>query len=406
MTRSTTSAKRRSGAIAPLTALLLIPLVGMMGYAIDVGYMTAVKQELQNAADAAALAGAQQLQQLYVQYYAPGQTNQLLLYTKATTNVQTCDCPTFAAEQFAAYNKAGGVSVTVPDSDVTFSYWDGTNPSLSASYPTFFPNTVTVVTRRDNTANGPLGLFFGTLLGMGSIELTATASATIYAGDVSSLQVIPGVDAHILPVALDVNVWKQFYQTGLSPDGLLHLGTNGLPQLQVYPNPGNAPGNFGLLDVGIPSNSTPAFRNWIDDGSTPNDIQYLLNNSLLPVAPNNPKYWKGGPGLKSTLQSNFYAQMGKPNLIPLFVPVNDGTNGQPYQAASGQGSGAYYSIIGFVGITISQADGSGNNMNISIQPMANVDPTAILTNIQPARPTQTTYFGTIQTTFVSAKLTQ
>jgi hypothetical protein len=88
------------------------------------------------------------------------------------------------------------------------------------------------------------------------------------------------------------------------------------------------------------------------------------------------------------------------------VPVNDGTNGQPYQAASGQGSGAYYSIVGFVGITISQADSSGSNMNISIQPMANVDPTAILTNIQPARPTQSSYFGTTQTTFVSAKLTQ
>src|SRR5262249_20885523 len=247
MTRFTTNAKRRSGAIAPLAALLLIPLVGMMGYAIDVGYVTGVKQELQNAADAAALAGAQQLQQLYVQYYTPGQTNQLALYTKATTNVQTSDCPTYAAEQFASYNMAGGVSVTVPDSDVTFSYWDGTNPSVAATFPTYFPNTVTVVTRPDNLANGPLGLVFCALLGVGSIELTATASATIYAGDVSSLQVIPGVDAHVLPVALDVNVWKQFYQTGLSPDGLLHLGTNGLPQLQVYPNPGNAPGNFGLL---------------------------------------------------------------------------------------------------------------------------------------------------------------
>src|SRR5262249_6019037 len=160
---------------------------------------------------AAALAGAQQLQQLYVQYYTPGQTNQLLLYTKATTNVQTSDCPTYAAEQFASYNMAGGVSVTGPASHASFSSWAGTKPAAAATFPTYFPNTVTVVTRRDNVANGPLGLFFGALLGVGSIELTATASATIYAGDVSSLQVIPGVDAHVLPVALDVNVWKQFY---------------------------------------------------------------------------------------------------------------------------------------------------------------------------------------------------
>jgi Flp pilus assembly protein TadG len=386
----------------------MIPMVGMLAFAIDVGYIVAVKSELQNAADAAALAGAQQLQQLYVQYYAPGQTsdNQFQIYTTATTNTQTSGCPTYAAEQFASYNQAGGVSVTVPDSDVTFSYWDGTNASMPASYPTYFPNTVTVVTRRDSSANGPLGLFFGRILGIGSIELTATASATIYAGDVSSLQVIPGVDAHILPVALDVNVWKQFYQTGLSPDGTIHLGANGLPQLQVYPTPGNAPGNFGLLDLGPPANNTPAFRNWINDGTTPNDIQYLLYNVLVPVAPNNPKSWKGGPGLTSTLVSNFQDQMGKPNLIPLFLPVVDGTNGQPYQAASGSGSNTYYNIVGFVGITVSQADSSGTSMDISIQPMANVDPTAILTNIQPARPSQTSYFGTIQTTFVSAKLTQ
>jgi hypothetical protein len=76
---------------------------------------------------------------------------------------------------------------------------------VPASYPAAFPNTVTVVTRRDKVANGPLGLFFGQIFGFSATQLTATASATIYAGDVSSLQSISGVNAHILPVALDVN---------------------------------------------------------------------------------------------------------------------------------------------------------------------------------------------------------
>jgi hypothetical protein len=44
-------------------------------------------------------------------------------------------------------------------------------------------------------------------------------------------------------------------------------------------------------------------------------------------------------------------------------------------------------------------------MNISIQPAAIVDPTAVILNPSPARPSQLTQFGASQTTFVSAKLT-
>jgi Flp pilus assembly protein TadG len=49
----------RRGSIVVLAALLMIMLVGMLAFAIDIGYMSTVKAELQNAADAAALAGAQ-----------------------------------------------------------------------------------------------------------------------------------------------------------------------------------------------------------------------------------------------------------------------------------------------------------------------------------------------------------
>jgi len=95
--------------------------------------------------------------------------------------------------------------------------------------------------------------------------------------------------------------------------------------------------------------------------------------------------------------------MGVPNLIPLFAPVTPIPN---YVAASSQGQNATYSIIGFAGVTITQADGSGDNMNISIQSRAIVDPTAVIMNPSPARATQQTVFGTSQTTFISAKLTQ
>jgi Flp pilus assembly protein TadG len=391
-----------------MTALMLTALVGMMAFTIDVGWIVNVKGELQNAADAASLAGSARLQSLYVQYYSPGQLNQLGIYNTATTDTTKASSPIPTAQKFAAANQAGGVSITLPKSDVTFSYYDGTT-FTSPLYPTAFPNTVNVTTRRDGTANTSLGLFFAQVFNISTIDLTASASATIYAGDASSLQVIPGVNAHILPVALDMNVWKTFYTTGQSTDGLIHTGTNGLPQLQVYPFSTNTPGSFGLLDTGTPSNDTPAFQSWIDNGSTPNDINYLLNNNLLPVSPSAYKDWKVGPGLKSTLLTNFQGEIGKPNLIPLFEPDSQVTGSATYVAAASNGQGAYYHIVGFVGVTISQATGSGNsNMTISIQPQANVDPTAVLSNISPARPSQTLYFGSgsTATTFVSAKLTQ
>src|SRR5205807_6684521 len=132
--------------------------------------------------------------------------------------------------------KAGNVSISVRDADVSFSYLNGNgqfqNNYWAQGLTGGFPNSITVVTRRDNVQNTPVSLFFGPIFGFKTKELTATATATIYSGDVTSLKAIPGVDAHILPVALDVNIWNYFYQTrGLSPDGTIHLASNGQPEL-------------------------------------------------------------------------------------------------------------------------------------------------------------------------------
>jgi Flp pilus assembly protein TadG len=389
--------------MVPLFALLLIPILAMLAFSIDAGYMVLVRTDLQNAADSAALAGAEKMQGPWVQYYTPGQLNQASILTSTTTN--TPGSPMATAERFASYNRAGNVNLTLLDNDVHFGFTDASG-NYSTTY-SGFPNTIEVTVRRDEVANGPLALFFARVLGMSTVDLQAKARATIYSGSVSSLQVIPGVDAHILPVALDYKVWDQFYATGQSPDGTIHSNaTNGNPELHVYPSPGNAPGNFGLLDVGPPANNVPAFRNWIDYGETPNDISYLLNNNLLPVSMQSPKSWKGGPGLKSTLQTDFNSQMWLPNLIPLFKAVSY----SPYQAASGNGSNTYYAIVGFVGVDISNATGRGSNMDISIQPMAVIDPTAVILNMLPAGTqgspmTPSSSSTTTITTFGSAKLT-
>lgn len=53
----------RRGVIMPLLALLLVVLLGMVAFAIDVGRITVVRSEIQNAVDSAALAASLRLQQ-------------------------------------------------------------------------------------------------------------------------------------------------------------------------------------------------------------------------------------------------------------------------------------------------------------------------------------------------------
>jgi Flp pilus assembly protein TadG len=401
---------RRRGALVPLFALLLIPLLAMLAFSVDTGYLVLVRTDLQNTADAAALAGAEKLQDTYVQYYAPGQQAQGTILARTLSNSGP-NSPMGTAEKFAALNKAGNVNITLLDQDVTFGFTDAQG-NYTSPYLAGFPNTIQVVVRRDDVANGPLNLFFANVLGISSVNVTATARATIYSGAVTSLKSLPGVGPHVLPVALDYKIWDTFYKTGQSGDGATHLNaTNDLPQLRVYPYPGNAPGSFGLVDTGPPANNVPAFRNWIDDGQTPNDITYLLNNNMLPVSMDAPKQWKVGPGLKDTLRADFVSQMWQPNLIPLFQAAHypDQAN-STYSAASGTGQSALYSIVGFVGVTVSDVSGTGTSLDIELQPMAVVDPNAVIQSLLPAGSqafalTPSVSTNTTITTFGSAKLT-
>jgi Flp pilus assembly protein TadG len=383
---------RRSGAIALMCAVLLIPLLAMMAFAIDTGYMCLTRTELQNAADAAALAGATAMQPYFVQYNLPGQTNPSLIVSNAKTAAKA------AAKAYASNNTAGNVAITLLDSDINFGYLDG--QSAYTTPAAGFPNTVSVTARRDSTANTQLTLFFGGLIGTSKVSLQADARGTIYTGDVSGVQKAGQLNSRMLPVALDVNIWQTFYQTGQSPDGLWHAGPNGAWQIQIYPVPKSASGNFSLLAIGPPVNDSPSFRQWIDNGMTPSDIQYQIDHGMVPVSPSAPKSWNGGPGMTDTLVANFADALNKPNMIPLFRPVST----SPYQAASATGNGATFAVVGFASVIVSQCDGNGSKLVLSIQPAAVSDATATSANIQPAGSQTSTYFSTPLTTFFAPKL--
>ena len=96
----------RAAAIAPLTAVLLIPLLAMVAFAVDIGWISLTQSDLQNAADAAALAAAGQMTNGFVSYNLPGQTaaNQ-----NSILNTSEASARTFA-KHYAGYNAAGGAA--------------------------------------------------------------------------------------------------------------------------------------------------------------------------------------------------------------------------------------------------------------------------------------------------------
>ncbi len=139
--------------------------VGIAALSVDTGLMFSSKQELQNAADAAALAAASQL--------------------GASSD------PTSAAAQeaalYASQNAVAGQGVSVDvEADLVFGH-----AVLNGEKFDFLPNelpldAVRVTLRRDQTAaDGPVSLLFGKMLGVGSADLVASATAMLVPRDIA-----------------------------------------------------------------------------------------------------------------------------------------------------------------------------------------------------------------------------
>ena len=138
--------------------------VGMAALAVDTGLMYSSKAELQNAADAAALAAASQL--------------------GTTTDAQAMAGAEAAA--FSSLNKVAGNYSDLMQSDVVFGHavLNGTKFDFN---PGDLPyDAVRVTLRRDQTAaDGPVSMLFGKALGVEGANLQASATAMLTPRDIS-----------------------------------------------------------------------------------------------------------------------------------------------------------------------------------------------------------------------------
>ncbi len=197
MTVRRTRTHRRSGGLIPLAAALSVVILGMVAFAVDTSWIVLTRSELQNAADSAALAGAGQLMNGYVQYNLPNQTllQQTVILNSAISSAKA------AAKQYAGLNKAGGVSpLTLLDADIQVGFLDGSGNFTASTSTGPYPNTVKVLLRRDAQANGQLQLFFGPVLGLSRVNVLAPSAATCYAAKIDSFSTAAGLNVGMLPV--------------------------------------------------------------------------------------------------------------------------------------------------------------------------------------------------------------
>ena len=155
------------GAVAILVAVLLAVFMGVAALAIDIGYMMTARNELQNAADAGALAAARKLGTLY----------EALSYQQQLTYVVTPADLVTVAENAVLQNKAAGTAITLAPAEVIIGNWSSASRTVSPTLTT--PDAVRVTVRKDASMNGPISTFFAKIWGTNSVDAFATATAAL-----------------------------------------------------------------------------------------------------------------------------------------------------------------------------------------------------------------------------------
>jgi Flp pilus assembly protein TadG len=403
------SRNARRGVAAPLVAILLIPLLAMMAFSIDIGYAVMARSELVNAADAAALAGVQQLYPAYQQW-------QLASTNSSKSNIQSnaVTLATATAVSVANSNMVARASVQIVSGDVDVGYTDANGNYYSGNMipSNSFPNTVKITARRDNTnlpnSNGEVPLFFGPILGKKSVALESSSTAVAYGGIVTGFtsSYKPGpaasssgagssagssqssVASGVLPVAVDMTQWFDFYKNGANSAYADPNAPLGQAWFQIYPG-GQGESMDGLLSLNGSKAASqqwysggPPNGGWIQCGPTATDLAGLAAAGDLPLPANGTgACWASGPGMKSSLLGDFQAIITSPptmKLLPLFDPNSPGTSG---------GGNGTYQICYFVPVYLVYADGHGKaNMDIAVVPAPGnplTDPTVVIGKVQP-----------------------
>ncbi len=311
---------KRKGAIAVLAAILLVPLMGLIALGVDYGYLRVVQADLQRAADAAALAAAQDL--------APDVAGDQNLYSVKET-----------LRDFVRQNVKRSPDFTVLDSDIEIGRYDtssGTGVTIVAG--SGIADAVRVTLRRDASANGEVPLFFARVIGISTAPVVVTATAYLP----PARRIRPGTG--ILPFSIPVDVW-----TSRDVGDVWSIYGDG----KLTDDSGNTiPGNWGTLDIGASNNSTSDLSNQILDGLRQEDLDALYAEGRIPtneyIDAGAAFSANGDPGLSSGIKNAVQQVEGMTKLIPI------------YDSVSGEGANVEFHVVGWGAVQVVDSHWGGS----------------------------------------------
>jgi len=358
--RLVNSQHRRRGTVLVLACLMMIALLGMVAFAIDLGYLATSQAELQRSADAAALAGCYKL----IYQGTPGTPVDL------STNVQNAPV---VAGQYAGWNDVCKSAPALASSDIVVGYM--ANPTQSsgtintAANKNLF-NSVQITVRRNSSENGQVPSFFGKIFGVNGSNASATATAAFIGSNVAGFGIPQSSSGQqslmLLPFALDQQTWNSMLagDTSVSTDvwncstkGQVAAGSDGIREVNLFPQGTGSPGNRGTVKIGTSNNSTATVVDQIINGISPAEMA-MYPNSQLTFDGNGHLYLGANPGISAGFKSALASIIGQTRFIPIF------------DAVTGNGNNAEYEIVAFVGVEICdvQLTGSMSSKHLTVQP--------------------------------------
>ena len=350
-------AVQRRGAISVLAAFMSVLVLGMVAFAVDAGYVLSAKQELQRSADAAALAACWDYAKKLSQGYSTADA-----MTQARTTAST----------YASSNGVGGVNLTINQNtsnsatgDLVFGQiadlYDADSPLLTGTPSAY--NAVRLKVRRDSTLNGQTPFFFARIFGLTGQNLDAEATAGFLKNISGFKTPANGGNVAVLPYALDIDTWNALLagnaadQWAWNPaTQTITAGSDGIKEVNLFPQGTGSPGNRGTIDIGGSNNSTADIARQILYGITPADLAH--HGGKLEFDEEGELELNGDTGISAGVKDELTSIKGQPRLIPIFSSV------------VGPGNNAQYTIVHWAGIRILDVKltGAMSQKRVIVQP--------------------------------------
>jgi hypothetical protein len=337
---------------------MLVVVLASVAFSLDVGFILLTKTQLQNACDAAALAGAQELK-----------TGLGGGASSTNTEATARESSTTLASLHATGDRPSVYVDATRDVRLGQAQWNSTTKTWVKAWGVAPYNLIEVTAHRDGlgptgAGDGPLNLFFAPVIGHTEANLSVYSTAVVPvgvgvrrpAGSGGNYSSSSRID--VLPIAVDEESWNN-YLTATTPDAWSYNGSgaavtehaDGIPEINIYPtsNPNLPSGNRGTVDLGSPNNSTNDLKRQIVNGLNDYDLSFFPGSELS--FDDGPISLNGDTGLSAGIESSLRSIIGQPRLIPVFRSV------------SGNGNNAQYVVVKFVGVRLLYVELSGSPSN-------------------------------------------